>query len=566
MTFDLITLRALAEEIESHLRGEPIRRVDSGPRDLGLPCGQAGMLQFVLGANGYLCLQEDVPTRQEGGDPQLGERYLRGAIVEQLMVEERDRIVRVRLSRADRDGKPTYGQLVCELIHPHCQAHLIREAGGEILAQWWDAGIKGRRPRLTIGESYRLPADRGQLDAGDGGATALAQQLLAVGGAVEPALARGLVGLDRNAANELAHRAGCSGCAADSISPATAIRLWDEYCRLAGVGGRCFVWPIPGVEQLSVIEPTHQPEYGHRDSISRAIRECAQLLSPTAAPGNNIRAARRMLNGARKKMRKRLEAFRADLDEATDAEAMERCGTVLMANLRSVPAGAARVELPDVYAGDPTARVAIDLDPRKSAAKNGEYYLKRANKLRRRGQTLPTRLRAAEVAAHQIEEYVAQLESGLEIDVEGVQHWLAGLDLVRPAPPAGRRRDDTPHPRTYKTSMGWTVLAGRNNRENDQLTHRSAAPNDIWFHAHGYAGAHVVLRRDDRREEPGARNLEEAAAVAAFWSKGKTAKKVPVIYTTVKYVSKPRGGAPGQAVVRREKTLIVEPRLPAGNG
>ena len=208
MTFDLITLRALAEEIESHLRGEPIRRVDSGPRDLGLTCGQAGMLQFVLGANGYLCLQEDVPTRQEGGDPQLGERYLRGAIVEQLMVEERDRIVRVRLSRADRDGKPTYGQLVCELIHPHCQAHLIREAGGEILAQWWDAGIKGRRPRLTIGESYRLPADRGQLDAGDGGATALAQQLLAVGGAVEPALARGLVGLDRNAANELAHRAG----------------------------------------------------------------------------------------------------------------------------------------------------------------------------------------------------------------------------------------------------------------------------------------------------------------------------------------------------------------------
>ena len=57
-------------------------------------------------------------------------------------------------------------------------------------------------------------------------------------------------------------------------------------------------------------------------------------------------------------------------------------------------------------------------------------------------------------------------------------------------------------------------------------------------------------------------DLEEAAAIAAFWSKGKTAKKVPVIYTIVKYVSKPRGAAPGQAVVRREKTLMVEPRLP----
>ena len=105
------------------------------------------------------------------------------------------------------------------------------------------------------------------------------------------------------------------------------------------------------------------------------------------------------------------------------------------------------------------------------------------------------------------------------------------------------------------------MWAGRNNRENDQLTHRLASQNDYWFHAHGYAGAHVVLRREDPDREPGAKNLAEAAAIAAYWSKGKTAKKVPVVYTLVKYVSKPRGGQPGQALMRREKTLVVEPAL-----
>ena len=88
-----------------------------------------------------------------------------------------------------------------------------------------------------------------------------------------------------------------------------------------------------------------------------------------------------------------------------------------------------------------------------------------------------------------------------------------------------------------------------------------AAQNDYWFHAHGYPGAHVVLRKEGRKEEPSALTLREAASVAAYWSKGKTAKKVPVVYTLVKYVSKPRGGAPGQALMKREKTLMVEPGL-----
>ena len=88
-----------------------------------------------------------------------------------------------------------------------------------------------------------------------------------------------------------------------------------------------------------------------------------------------------------------------------------------------------------------------------------------------------------------------------------------------------------------------------------------AAQNDIWFHAHGYPGSHVILRREGRKEEPSAQTLKEAAGLAAYWSKGRTAKKVPVVYTLAKYVTKPKGSPPGLALLKREKTLMVEPAL-----
>jgi len=71
----------------------------------------------------------------------------------------------------------------------------------------------------------------------------------------------------------------------------------------------------------------------------------------------------------------------------------------------------------------------------------------------------------------------------------------------------------------------------------------------------------VILRREGRKDEPSAETLEEAAAVAAYWSKGKTARRVPVVYTLAKYVTRPRGAPPGRVAIRRERSIMVQPRL-----
>jgi predicted ribosome quality control (RQC) complex YloA/Tae2 family protein len=119
------------------------------------------------------------------------------------------------------------------------------------------------------------------------------------------------------------------------------------------------------------------------------------------------------------------------------------------------------------------------------------------------------------------------------------------------------------HPRSYRTKDGWTVLVGRSNRENDYLTHRMAHPEDYWFHAHGVPGSHVVLRREGRKDNPSAKTIEEAAAIAAFFSKARHSSKAPVIYTLKKHVRKPRGAKAGLAMCQREKSIMVLPKDPA---
>ena len=116
-------------------------------------------------------------------------------------------------------------------------------------------------------------------------------------------------------------------------------------------------------------------------------------------------------------------------------------------------------------------------------------------------------------------------------EVREIEEWLEnrGIKGKMPggmSPKNGKRQNGlNAHPRQYITRDGWTVLAGRNNKENDILTHKMAAQNDIWFHAHGYPGSHVILRRDGRKEEPSKQSIEDAAGVAAFLEQRKSAKK-----------------------------------------
>jgi predicted ribosome quality control (RQC) complex YloA/Tae2 family protein len=113
----------------------------------------------------------------------------------------------------------------------------------------------------------------------------------------------------------------------------------------------------------------------------------------------------------------------------------------------------------------------------------------------------------------------------------------------------------------YTLPGGWTVLAGKTDSDNDELSLRAAGPNDWWFHVRGTSGSHVVLRVPEGGE-PDKKTLEKAAAVAAFHSKARGGGIVPVSCTRARFVTKPRGSKPGTVQIRRETVLKVRPEIP----
>ena len=112
-------------------------------------------------------------------------------------------------------------------------------------------------------------------------------------------------------------------------------------------------------------------------------------------------------------------------------------------------------------------------------------------------------------------------------------------------------------PMEYKTDDGYTVLVGRNNCQNDQLTLKFAEKSDIWLHTQTMTGSHVIIVTDG--EMPPDRTIEQAAVIAAYNSKGRNSDLVPVDYCLAKFVKKPAGAKPGKVIFTNYKTAFVKP-------
>jgi predicted ribosome quality control (RQC) complex YloA/Tae2 family protein len=307
----------------------------------------------------------------------------------------------------------------------------------------------------------------------------------------------------------------------------------------------------------------------------------------------------RVLSRYRAKLARKLEAQRGDLAEAERGVEFRRFGETLLTYLGQITAHTERVVLPDP--ADPAHNLEIALDPRLKPQENAARYFRRAARAERGLIEIPPRIAAVEAQLRALEHLLERAERAeehaplpegdsralvshdptLERDLEETLKKLppvhrkgigvapsraagAGAAGAGGAPSAEKRGPPARlMPRRLKTREGWDVMIGRSNEGNDYLTHQLARPEDYWFHVHGAAGSHVVLRRGKGKNEPSKQTIEEVAAWAAFYSQARTAGKVSVIVTRKKYVRKPRKAPPGLAMCEREKTVMVRPKEPA---
>lgn len=323
---------------------------------------------------------------------------------------------------------------------------------------------------------------------------------------------------------------------------------------------------------------------GDAASLSDASDAYYQHLEQVRSFDQRAAALMATLRKEIEKARKLKRNFEADLTRHGDPEEHKRIGDLLLANIAIAERHGSIVRVKDYYAEDaPT--IELEIDESRTLQEEAAHRFARYTKAKHAHQETARRLDklAAELAtleakqralARIIEDRDETMLDHFADEASGKGKRRGASDAAKhrrmsngseqknqsPAQRARQQREETiPGARRYRSSDGYEILVGRGASDNDHLTFHVARPSDWWFHAADYTGAHVVVRNHKPRQDVPHRTLVEAAQLAASFSQARNDAKVSVNYTQRKFLSKPKGAAPGLVRLSNFRNLLVEP-------
>ena len=256
------------------------------------------------------------------------------------------------------------------------------------------------------------------------------------------------------------------------------------------------------------------------------------------------------------RIQRRLMTQRDELAACADRDRFRLYGDLLSANLYRLKKGDVSAIVENFYEeGSP--QISIPLDIRRTPSQNAQKYYTEYKKAATAEQKLTEQIALGEEELQYIDSvFDALSRAETENDIVQLRLELAQQGYVRGTSAKAKPPKALP-PIEYRSSDGFTILVGRNNRQNDQLTLKFAEKSDIWLHTQGLTGSHVIIVCEGN--EPPDRTIEEAAVIAAVNSRGRGSNQVPVDYCLVRYVRKPAGAKPGKVIFTNYRTAFVRP-------
>jgi predicted ribosome quality control (RQC) complex YloA/Tae2 family protein len=596
---DAILLLAALSEIERTLVGGLVREVVAAdPHGLWIDLATSrGPDALLISADTALPRIVRGGTRPPKTRPLpalagVARRILPGARLAAVVHEGLDRLVRLdfepALGSRVEDAAGAGGQIILELFGN--QPNLIlADAGESILEAARHTSTPDGRQRVP-GAIYAPPpvSDRPDprlLGSPDAIGRVL-EPLLADGLSPARALRTGLMGIGDLWAREIAARA------ADASAPAIARSLMDVLHRIeAGPCDPRLLLDESGHPQaVSPLPLAHLPEARQQPvaSLAEAVERVAAHLNARREFEAGQAALRQLVHRLEARLRSRRIKLTEEAAEFAQADVTQRMAEILVANQHAVVRGATEAVLPDYVVG-PDAVIRIPLDPTLGPGANADRLFQAARRARRGTMRVASRLAETDRDLARLTSLLPRVLSAgrpEELDaarqeLERMPHLLGPRDRAALPPPRGEaarsgmpaaakkpapvrraatgRKSEGPEPRRFVSSEGLPILIGRDNEGNDHLTLHLARSEDLWLHAEGFPGSHVVIRMQDRTGGVPRQTLVEAAKLAAYYSQARSHGKVSVSYTLKKYVRKPRKSPPGLVTVTHEKSIVVKP-------
>jgi len=451
-------------------------------------------------------------------------------------------------------GKDGEYLLIAELIGRHGNLVLVDSHRRIVDALKRTSGSGGERT-LQPGVEYRLPQHRERTD--------LRRQLPTIPEDSRPPavfgrwLLNNLVPMSRSEAHRLAAQVA-AGMDCQTVLGQFRERLLNHDYQPRVIekeqGAELLLFPVGKDESADV------QFFSTASAALDAYYYPLQFQSGQIGDGRElVELVRRQL----KKLRKRRENIAGEEQQKEDFDQRRKWGDLLLSNLHLVKRGMEEVEVTD-YQQQPPQQVTISLDPKLTPQENAEAFFKRYKKEKRGLGHVSRRLQETDAELYWFEGLALALdEAESPEELEDVRRELLDAGIIQPLRTDRVHRQSGSRETRFLRAVspsGLTILWGRNNRSNDEISTRQTGKDDLWFHAYLQPGCHLVLKRGERKGELDEEDLLYAASLAAGYSRGRHDHKVEVMVAEGKAVHKPKGTRSGLVTVKAYRTLVVPPR------
>ena len=268
----------------------------------------------------------------------------------------------------------------------------------------------------------------------------------------------------------------------------------------------------------------------------------------------------KLVVNAIERISKKINIQTQELKKSENREELRIKGDLLQANLYRIQKGAMFAEVENFYEEN-SPLIRIVLDPSISPANNAQKFYKAYAKAKTAQSMLKVQIEKAQAELSymmSVQDFLVRAQSDKELSQIRLE--LVEQGYIKEHNKGKQKAPKALPPIEFETSDGFRVLVGRNNKQNDELTLKTASKFDYWFHTKDIHGSHTIVLCDKKEISDTA--ILEAAQICAYHSKAKDSSQVPVDYTLVRNVSKPSGSKPGKVIYVNNKTVYVTPKIP----
>lgn len=469
-----------------------------------------------------------------------------------------ERIAELVFSATNEMGDIVEIKLICELISSSANVILVKD--GKILDALKRSGVEDAKRYILPGANYEYPEKQQKLNPLSCDIATLSQKIALGSRGISVEALNLLDGFSPLLCREIEHIANKQALSGTDLALATEHALNQTITALKTEGQPTIIY-----KDGTPFEFSYMPilQYGNGYE-SKFFESYSALLSEFYTAKDNaahIKAAAhsilKLVTNLKSRTEKKLALRFRELESSKNRENLRIYGELIKANLYAIKNGSSFAMVQNYY-DENLSEVKIPLNPALSPSKNADKYFKDYKKSYTAEQTLKALTEADREEIVYFDSVLDSIERCSTLsDLDEIRQELIAGGFIKTLPQKQKNKA-APKFSEFISQEGYKIIVGKNNLQNDYLTLKLAAKNDLWFHTKNIAGSHVIVFCGGK--EVSDETILFAAKLAARNSKASTSSQVPVDYTPVKFVKKPNGAKPGMVIYTTNKTVFVNPQ------